>query len=70
MSTSNTSLNLIDLDFDVQKADLKNYLKGQSILKDYDFEGSNINVLLDVLTHNSLKNIFYTNMAISEGFID
>lgn len=67
---ANTSLNLVSLDFDDNKADLIRFLKSQAIFKDYDFEGSNLNVLLDVLAYNTLKNAYYLNMAISEGFID
>lgn len=58
------------LDFDQIKSDLKTYLKGQDRFKDYDFEGSNMSVLLDVLAYNTYQNNFYTNMAISEMFLD
>lgn len=44
-----TSNNLATLDFETIKANLKTYLQQQDIFKDYDFEGSNINVLLDIL---------------------
>jgi hypothetical protein len=67
---SNTSINLIDLDFDSLKNSLKNYLTSQQQFKDYDYEGSNMNVLLDILSYNTFKNAFFINMAISEGFID
>jgi len=70
MSTANTSLDLVNLDFDQQKAALQLFLQTQPLFKDYDFSGANINVLLDILTNNTLKNAFYLNMAISEGFID
>jgi hypothetical protein len=66
----NSSLSLVSLDFDTVKANLKTYLKTQSVFKDYDFEGSNINVLLDVLSYNTYMNSFYLNMAISEAFLD
>ena len=45
----NSSTSVVDLDFDTIKSNLKTYLKSQSIIRDYDFEGSNINVLLDVM---------------------
>lgn len=67
---NNLSLNLIDLDFDTLKNNLKNYLKQQDQFKDYDFDGASINVLLDVLTYNTQKNAFFYNMAISEAFLD
>jgi len=59
-----------NLDFENVKASLKSYLKAQDRFKDYDFEGSNMNVLLDVLAYNTFQNNFYTNMAISEMFLD
>lgn len=66
-----TTVNSITkLDFDDIRADLKTYLSGQSQFKDYNFEGSNMAVLLDVLAYNTYQNNFYTNMAISEMFLD
>jgi hypothetical protein len=62
--------NLTTLDFDLIKENLKGYLKEQSIFQDYDFEGSNINVLLDVLAYNSYLNGFYLNMIGNEMFLD
>jgi len=58
------------LDFDFYKNSLKNYLKSQDRFKDYDFEGSNINVLLDLLTYNTFNNAHYLNMVGSEMFLD
>lgn len=59
-----------NLDFEEAKANLKNYLKSQEQFADYDFEGSNINVLLDILAYNTFQNNFYTHMALSEMFLD
>jgi len=59
-----------NLDFEDVKNNLKNYLKSQDKFSDYDFAGSNINVLLDILAYNTFQNNFYTNMAISEMFLD
>jgi len=59
-----------NLDFNAVKNNLKSYLKSQDQFKDYDFEGSNINVLLDILAYNTFQNNFYTNMALSEMFLD
>ena len=67
---ANSALTITSLDFDTLKTNLKTFMKSQSSLKDYDFEGSNINVLLDILSYNTYINSFYTNMAISEMFID
>lgn len=68
MTTPNASIT--DLDFASIKNSLKNYLKSQTQFKDYNFEGSNLNALLDVLAFNSYQNNFYTNMAINEMFLD
>lgn len=59
-----------ELDFARVKNNLKSYLRGQSQFKDFDFEGSNINVLLDVLAYNTFQNNFYNNMMFSEMFLD
>jgi len=66
----NSSINLAALDFDTLKQNFKSYLQKQSTFKDYNFEGSNINVLLDVLAYNSYLNSFYLNMIASEMFLD
>ena len=67
---ANSSISLTSLDFDTLKSNLKTYMKSQSIFKDYDFEGSNINVLLDVLSYNTYLNSFYLNMVSAESFLD
>ena len=70
MATGNSSISLASLDFDTLKANLKNFLRTQSAFKDYDYEGSNMNVLLDVLSYNTFMNAFYLNMTASEMFLD
>lgn len=67
---ANSAINLASLDFDTLKQNLKFYLQNQSAFKDYNYEGSNINVMLDVLTYNSYLNSFYLNMIASEMFLD
>jgi hypothetical protein len=67
---ANNSISLVNLDFDILKSNLKTYLKDQSQFADYDFDGSNMSVLLDILTYNTHLNAFYMNMAISESFLD
>jgi hypothetical protein len=67
---SNSALVVSQLDFDTIRSNLSTYLKGQTRFKDYDFDGSNLSVLLDVLSYNTYMNNFYTNMAISEMFLD
>lgn len=59
-----------NLDFFATKEELKTFLKNQSIFADYDFEGSNMNVLLDLLSYNTFYNNYYYNMALSEMFLD
>ena len=63
-------INVSELDFDNIKSSLKEYLKGQDQFTDYDFEGSGINVLLDILAYNTHYNAMYTNLAINEMFLD
>lgn len=57
---ANSATSVVDLDFDTIKSNLINFLKGQSSIQDYNFEGSNINTLLDVLSYNTYLNNFYT----------
>ena len=59
-----------NLDFNETKEALKTFLKNQSQFKDFDYEGSNMNVLIDVLSYNTFYNSYYYNMAISEMFLD
>jgi hypothetical protein len=61
---------ITELDFEGIKQQLKTFLGGQTQFKDYNFEGSNMSVLLDVLAYNTFQNNFYTNMAINEMFLD
>lgn len=67
---SNSSLNITSLDFDTLKNSFKTYMQSQTIFKDYDFEGSNINVLMGLLAYNTYLNSFYLNMVASESFLD
>lgn len=67
---ANSSINLTSLDFETLKGQLKTYLKAQKQFVDYDFEGSNMSVLLDILTYNSYTNAFYLNMIGNEMFLD
>jgi hypothetical protein len=65
-----SSLNLTSLDFDTLKQNLILFLQSQTQFKDYDFTGSNMNVLLDILSYNTYMNAFYLNMIGSEAFLD
>jgi hypothetical protein len=70
MATNNKRITVSDLDFDTIKANLKTFLQGQSEFSDYDFEGSGLSVLLDVLAYNTHYNGVYTNLAVNEVFLD
>ena len=67
---ANSSLQLTNLDFDTLKSSLKTYLRAQDRFQDYDFDGANMSVLLDVLCYNTYHNAFYLNMVASEMFLD
>lgn len=67
---ANTNFNLVGLDFNSLKDNLKSFLKNNTQFKDLDYEGANINVLIDVLAYNTYLNGFYTNMVASEMFLD
>jgi hypothetical protein len=67
---ANTVINLINLDFNKFKESLKTYAKEQALFKDYDFDGSNMSVLNDLLSYNTYQNSFYLNMLFSEMFLD
>ena len=70
MAINNKRITVSDLDFDTIKANLKTFLQGQSEFSDYDFEGSGLSVLLDVLAYNTHYNGVYTNLAVNEVFLD
>ena len=59
-----------ELDFDTVKENLKQFFRNQAEFNSYDFEGSALSILLDVLAYNTTYNATYTNMAINESFID
>lgn len=67
---NNNKITTSELDFDKIKESLKTFMKGQSLFSDYDFEGSGLSVLLDVLAYNTHYNALYTNLAVNESFLD
>lgn len=67
---ANSSIVLTNLDFDTIKTTFKSYLQSQERFNDYDFDGANINVLLDILAYNTYHNAFYLNMVGNEMFLD
>jgi len=70
MATNNKRIQVSELDFDTIKENLKTFLRGQSEFSDYDFEGSGLSVLLDVLAYNTHYNALYTNLSVNELFLD
>lgn len=70
MATANTALRVTELDFDGIKNNLKTYLRSQSQFQDFDFEGSGMSVLLDILSYNTHYMGYYLNMVANEMFLD
>ena len=70
MAINQRRLNVTELDFDDIKENLKVFLKGQTEFKDYDFEGSGMNILLDTLAYNTHYLSFNANMLANEMFLD
>lgn len=70
MTVKSSQINATDLDFDDIVDNIKTYLKGQDKFKDYDFEGSNMSVLIDMLAYASHIGGVNTNIAASELFLD
>ena len=64
------SLSVTNLDFDTIKDNLKTFLNQQSEFTDYDFEGSGLSVLLDILAYNTHYQAYYLNMVANESFMD
>ena len=62
--------NITELDFDQIKQSLKRHLSSQQEFTDYDFEGSGMAVLIDLLAYNTHYNAFYLNMLANESFLD
>jgi hypothetical protein len=63
-------LKVSELDFDNIKQNLKTYLKSQTEFSDYNFEGSGLNVILDLLAYNTHYNGILAHMLANENFID
>jgi hypothetical protein len=59
-----------NLDFNSLRAQIKDYLRTNSNFTDFDFEGSNFSILIDILAYNSYLTAFNSNMAVNESFID
>jgi len=63
-------VNFNNLDFDQIKTTLKDYLRANSNFTDYDFEGSNLSSIIDVLAYNTYITSYNANMVANEVFID
>src|SRR4051812_600562 len=70
MATANNITRISELDFFEIRENLKQYLRGQSEFTDYDFDGSGMAVLLDLLAYNTHYNAYYLNMVGNEMFLD
>lgn len=68
--SANTTLILANPDFNSIEGSLKNYLRAQDRFKDFDFEGSNLSTLVNLLAYNTYQNAFVSNMVASEAFLD
>lgn len=70
MASANSGLQITNLDFGSIKLSLKNFLQQQDKLKDYNFDGSALAVLVDLLAYNTQYNAYYLNMIANEMFLD
>ena len=64
-----TSISVNSVDFDAIKNNLKTYLSGTAVFKDYDFEGSSLSVILDLLAYTTYYQGIYNNFVANEMFI-
>jgi len=70
MASSNNNIQLTELDFSNIKNNFIAYLQSQDTFKDYNFQGSAMSVLLDILAYNTQYNAYYLNMVANEMFLD
>ena len=59
-----------NLDFDQIKDQIRQYLRSNSNFTDFDFEGSNMSILIDILAYNTYISAFNSNMVVNESFLD
>jgi hypothetical protein len=67
---ANSVIQVSSLNFDDIKSSLKSYISSKQVFADYDFEGSTISLLLDLLAYNTYQNAYYTSMVGNEMFLD
>lgn len=70
MAGANSNIQMTELDFNAIKNNLKTFLQSQDVLKDYNYEGSGLSTLLDILAYNTQYNAYYLNMVANEMFLD
>ena len=70
MAGNQSNIQVSDLDFNTIKTNLKTFLQSQSTLQDYNYEGSALSTLLDILAYNTQYNAYYLNMVANEMFLD
>jgi hypothetical protein len=70
MAGANSNIQIADLDFNKIKTNLKTFLQSQATLQDYNYEGSALSTLLDILAYNTQYNAYYLNMVANEMFLD
>jgi hypothetical protein len=70
MAGANSNIQMTDLDFNNIKTNLKKYLQSQDTLKDYNYEGSALSTMLDILAYNTQYNAYYLNQVANEMFLD
>jgi hypothetical protein len=69
-NSTNNRIKVSELDYNQIRENLKTFMRGQSQFSDYDFEGSALSTLIDLLAYNTHYNALYTNLAINEMFLD
>jgi len=65
-----SQLQVTNLDFDQIKTSIKDYLRANSNFTDYDYEGSNFSILIDILAYNTYITAYNTNAVVNEVFLD
>ena len=70
MAKANSAIRVTDLNFNSIKTNLKTFLRGKPQFTDYDFEGSGLSNLIDLLAYNTYYNSVYVNMVGNEMFLD
>ena len=70
MAKANSAIRVTDLNFNSIKTNLKNFLRSKPEFTDYDFEGSALSNIIDLLSYNTYYNAIYVNMVGNEMFLD